>query len=97
MSVAVQKEHEEKQLQQQTKFGIEAMQMQPAIVGADQASFHYLLDPFSTSASLHAPTQMPYANDQPHNTAPTDDTNSAIAANFAGLVSDAHLRVRLGG
>jgi hypothetical protein len=89
VSVAVQKEHEQKAVEQQTKLGLQHMQMQPAIVGADQASFHYLLDPFNTSASLHAPTQMTFAGNQLSSTAPTDDTNSAIAANFAGLVSQA--------
>lgn len=87
VSVAVQKEHEQKASEHQSKLGLQHMQMQPAIVGADQASFHYLLDPFNANTSLHAPSQVSYGTNQLSNTAPTDDTNSAIAANFAGLVS----------
>lgn len=66
------------------------MQMQPAIVGADSASFHFLLDPFNNNAPLYAPSQTGYNGNLLSQGAPTDETNSAIAANFAGLVSLSH-------
>ncbi|KAK9894355.1 hypothetical protein P389DRAFT_197652 [Cystobasidium minutum MCA 4210] len=85
VSLAVQKEHEQKMSQQPSQLGSNNMQMQPAIVGADSASFHFLLDPFNTNAPLYAPTQASYNGNQLNTGMPTDDTNSAIAANFAGL------------
>lgn len=91
VSVAVQKEYEQKTLQRQPVAGMQNMQTYPAIVGADQASFHFLLDPFNTNAPLYAPNEGNHLN----TIAPTDDSNSVMAANFAGLVGAIHYYARM--
>lgn len=97
VSLAVQKERGEMKatLPAAVVGAAQQMPLQPAIIGADNSTFQFLMNPLDQNLPMFAPSQQNYPLQQSQQAGmsmvnpmePIADANSVSAANFAGLVS----------